>query len=91
MKLGWSRASLADLDRLHDFLLPKSPRAAALAVERLQAQARTLIDHPRKGELIETDAPYEVRRLIVGDYEMQYYVAADYVRIARIWHTRENR
>lgn len=89
MRLGWSRASPTDLDRLHDFLLPKSPRAGCRAFPGPGTDFDRL--PLRKGELIETDAPYEVRRLIVGDYEMHYYVAADYVRIARIWHTRENR
>ncbi|MEY4592360.1 MAG: hypothetical protein RIR18_1255 [Pseudomonadota bacterium] len=33
----------------------------------------------------------EVRRLLVGDYEMRYEIQGSAVYILRLWHTRENR
>ncbi|MGD9811986.1 MAG: type II toxin-antitoxin system RelE/ParE family toxin [Sphingobium sp.] len=35
--------------------------------------------------------PREVRRIIVGNYEMRYEIAAGTIFILRLWHCRENR
>ena len=36
-------------------------------------------------------APLEIRRLIIGNYELRYELLFDVVRILRIYHTREDR
>jgi hypothetical protein len=36
-------------------------------------------------------APREVRRLIVGDYELRYEILEDAIVLVRLWHTREDR
>lgn len=33
----------------------------------------------------------EVRRIIVGDYEMRYEIAGETIWILQIWHGREDR
>ncbi len=35
--------------------------------------------------------PREVRRLLVGQYEIRYEVKKSSVYLLRIWHTREKR
>jgi plasmid stabilization system protein ParE len=35
--------------------------------------------------------PREVRRIIVGNYEMRYELVESTVFILRVWHTREER
>jgi len=35
--------------------------------------------------------PREVRRIIVGDYELRYEIADATIFILRLWHSRENR
>jgi hypothetical protein len=35
--------------------------------------------------------PREVRRLIVGQYEILYELSETVVLILRVWHTREDR
>ena len=52
---------------------------------------RHLQAHPRLGERVPDFGDREVRRLIIGDYEMRYEVKPDAVWILRLWHTRENR
>jgi plasmid stabilization system protein ParE len=37
MTLGWTRAALGDLHRLHAFLRPVNPGAAARVIQRLSA------------------------------------------------------
>ncbi len=33
----------------------------------------------------------EVRRVVVGHYEIRYEIAAETIVIIRLWHTREDR
>jgi hypothetical protein len=35
--------------------------------------------------------PHEVRRLVVGRYEVRYLVERDALHVLRIWHRREDR
>jgi plasmid stabilization system protein ParE len=53
--------------------------------------AGQLREHPRSGERLEEFAPREVRRLIVGHYEMRYEIAEQGIFILRLWHGNEDR
>jgi hypothetical protein len=35
--------------------------------------------------------PREVRRILVGRYEMRYEIESDSIFVLRLWHTREQR
>lgn len=35
--------------------------------------------------------PSEVRRLIVGNYELRYELSGNLISIVMLWHVRENR
>jgi plasmid stabilization system protein ParE len=50
-----------------------------------------LIQHPRIGEKLEEFAPREIRRLLVGQYELRYEIHQSTIYILRLWHARENR
>ncbi len=50
-----------------------------------------LAEHPRMGMRLEAYIAREVRRLIVGDYEVRYEIAYDVVSILRIHHVLEDR
>ena len=50
-----------------------------------------LIDYPRIGEKLEEFQPREIRRLLVGQYEVRYELMNDTIFILRLWHTREKR
>ena len=91
MRVRWTRRALRDLARIRDFLLPVNPPAAVKAVRALQAAVSILADRPRIGAPVEEYAPLEVRRLIVGQYEIRYEVLEATIRILHLWHTRENR
>ena len=91
MKLQWTQHGLSDLVRLHEFLAPVNPAAAAKVVQTLTAAAGKLPRNPRIGEKLEQYDPREVRRLIVGRYEMRYEIQSQDIYILRIWHTREDR
>jgi len=89
--IRWTPESVEDLARLHDFLAQSNPRAALRAVTALRNAVRQLLAHPRLGSLLGGFEPREVRRLLVGDYEMRYEVAGEAIHILRFFHTREDR
>ena len=89
--LRWTTSARADLVRLHEFLEPVNPQAAALAVRQLVAGARRIPGHPRLGPRLREFAPREVRRILIGDYEIRYELTERDVFLLRIFHTREER
>ena len=91
MNIKWTSKGNSDLVRLHEFLASVNPRAAANAVRALVAAAGRLMEHPRIGEKLEQYEPLEVRRILVGDYEMRYEIRDSTIYILRLWHTREHR
>lgn len=91
MKLFWTQKALSDLDRLYEFLSPANKSAAAKAVQALVAAPHVLLQNPRIGELLEEFSPQEVRRLLVGSYEIRYEIQDISIHILRLWHTREER
>lgn len=91
MRLQWTASALADITRLYDFLAPLNQAAAARTVQSLTAAPNSLLSNPHMGKRLEEFAPREVRRLIVGQYEMRYELAESTIYILRLWHTREER
>jgi plasmid stabilization system protein ParE len=91
MQLKWTSKAVSDLARLYEFLAPVSRRAAARTVQSLVAAPVRFLEHPRVGERLEEFEPREVRRILVGHYEMRYEVLGTTIFVLRIWHTREER
>ena len=91
MELKWTSRALSDLVRLHEFLAPVNPSAAARTVQSLTAATTRLLEQPRIGEKLEEFEPREVRRILVGHYEMRYEIQDRTLYVLRLWHTREER
>lgn len=91
MELKWTKKALSDLARLFEFLAPVNRKAAARTVQSLVAAPTHLVEQPRLGERLDEFAPREVRRLLVGHYEIRYEIDKTTIYILRIWHTREDR
>lgn len=91
MELKWTSKALSDLARLYDFLAPVNRSAAAHTVQSLTAAPETLLKNPRIGERLEEFDPREVRRILVGHYEMRYEIQESKIYLLRLWHTREKR
>ena len=91
LRLTWTGKASSDLARLHAFLADTHPPAAAQAVQAIVAAVGRLPERPRIGLRLEEFAPREVRRLVVGRYEVRYLVERDALHVLRIWHTREDR
>ena len=91
MDLKWTGKALSDLARLHAFLAPADRQAAARLVRSLTAVPARLLDHPRLGEKLEEFEPREVRRILVGRYQIRYEIRGSTLYVLRLWHTREDR
>lgn len=91
MELKWSSKAVSDLNRVHDFLAAVNAPAATRTAQNLAATPKKLIQNPRLGERLDEFAPREIRRLLIGDYELRYEIQGETIFLLRIWHTRENR
>lgn len=91
MELKWTSKALSDLARLYEFLAPVNKPAAARTVQALSAAPTGLLANPRIGEQLFEFEPREVRRLLVGHYEMRYEIQESTIYVLRLWHTREDR
>ncbi len=91
MELKWTSKALSDLARLHEFLSLLNKQAAAVTVQTLAAAPAKLMEQPRLGERLEEFDPREVRRILVGHYEMRYEIQHSTIFVLRLWHTREDR
>lgn len=91
MNIRWTRNASSDLVRLFEHLSLVAPQAAARIVRQLAHAPDRLRDYPRIGEKLEAYEPREVRRIVVGDYELRYEIAAGTIFVLRLWHGRENR
>lgn len=91
MEVKWTEKALSDLVRLYEFLRPIDRGAAARTVQSLTAAPSRLLEHPRLGEKLEEFQPREVRRILVGRYEMRYEITQQTIHVLRLWHRREER
>lgn len=73
-QLQWTSKALSDLARLFEFLAQVNRSAAARTVQSLVQTPDTLLNNPRLGEQLEEFKPRDVRRLLVGYYEIRYEV-----------------
>ncbi|MBK5914978.1 type II toxin-antitoxin system RelE/ParE family toxin [Rhodocyclus purpureus] len=88
MELKWTSKALSDLLRLYEFLAPVNEAAAARTVQSITAATSTLLNNPRIGERLDEFEPREVRRILVGRYEMRYEIVDLSLYVLRLWHTR---
>ena len=91
MEVKWTTSANRDLIRLHDFLAPVNKSAAKKAVKQLVDEAKLLQSHPLLGVELDAYAPRNVRRLVIGDYEVRYEVTEAVLYVLRLWHTKEDR
>lgn len=90
MELKWTSKALSDLARLYEFLASVN-QPAARVVQTLAKAPAMLLTKARIGEQLPQFDPREVRRILVGDYEIRYEIQGTCIYVLWLWHTRENR
>jgi plasmid stabilization system protein ParE len=93
MRLEWSAAAGADLERFAAFLHDRFPGYATVMAEALVEKSLILLEHPNLGRPLKHHPDF--RELVVhalrAAYVIQYRVAADRIVILRVFHGRETR
>lgn len=91
-QVRFAPAALQDLNRLREFLRPKSLSAAQRAAATIIKTIQLLDQHPQIGRLVEDMAP-EFRELVIdfGDsgYVALYRISVDGVTVLAVRHQRE--
>jgi plasmid stabilization system protein ParE len=91
MKIVWSSAGWADVDRLHAFFAQHDLDAADALFDRLANAPAALLQFPRRGPRLSEFDPREVREFRVGRYWLRYELAGDDIMVLRLFHVREDR
>lgn len=91
MELNWTSKALSDLARLYEFLASENQPTAARVAQALTKAPESLLSNPRIGVQLFQFEPREVRRILVGQYEIRYEVVDGVIHVLRLWHTREDR
>ncbi len=91
MRIRWSDDAFSDLDRIFDSIATNNPAAAERTVKMLLSAPSVLAANPQIGPRIENLETADVRRLVVGAYEVRYRLTGQTVEILRIFHTKEDR
>jgi len=91
-QVKFAPAAIRDLQRVRDFLRPKSADAALRAGDVIRQGVKVLSAHPRLGRMID-DLPEEFREWPIdfGDsgYVVRYRLSDDAVTILAIRHQKE--
>lgn len=87
----WTEQALEDIERLNEFLKWDNPAVARRVVQALREAPQRLRSMPRLGQRVETVLALELRRLVIGAYEIRYALRQETIYILQVWHTREQR
>ncbi len=93
MKLEWSAAALADLDRFAEFLHDRHPRLSQTVAAKILAKTKIIEEHPQLGRPIEGRADYREISLHVlnAPYVFRYGCDGERLVMLRVFHSREAR
>jgi plasmid stabilization system protein ParE len=93
MKIEWSAAALADLDRFAEFLQDRYPALSVIVAREIVAKAKILSDQPLLGRAIAGRDDYRqvVLRVLNAAYVFQYRVLDGRLVMLRVFHGREHR
>ena len=91
MALRYAPQAISDLQRLYEFVAPKSPLAAKKAAIDIQEGAERLKLFPRIGlPVSRAPDPDLIRDFYIGEYTIRYQiVSSDDINVLRIWHNKE--
>ena len=93
MRVEWSAAAVADLDRFADFLQDRFPTIATLVGREIAEKTDLLFEHPELGRALghRADLRQLVVRVLNASYVIHYRLMPDRLVILRVFHSREAR
>ena len=93
MKLEWSAAALADLDRFAEFLHDHHPDLAARIASEILDRVRIIAEHPQLGRPIAGRDDYRelVLPVLNAAYVFRYAYDGNRLVMLRVFHSKEQR
>ena len=93
MKIEWSDAALADLDRFAQFLNQQNTSLAARVATEIISKVQVLSEHPRLGRPVAGREEYRqiVLQVLRAKYVFQYRFDGERLVMLRVYHAREER
>ena len=93
MKLEWSDAALADIDRFVEFLNREHPSLAGIVADETLRKVQALSEHPMLGRPISGRPEYRqmVMQVLGAAYIFQYRFDGKRLVMLRVFHAREAR
>ncbi|HJU11152.1 MAG TPA: type II toxin-antitoxin system RelE/ParE family toxin [Candidatus Binataceae bacterium] len=90
MRIRWTRAAAADLERINNYLRDKYPHYRAPTITRIYEAARSLKDLSHRGRPGREEG---TRELLFPPlpYILVYRVTEQAIEVLRIYHPAENR
>lgn len=89
--IKWTISAERDIVKIYDFLVHSNPKAAVQTVKLLIEGIEKIDAFPQLGIRLDDFKPREVRRIIIGDYEIRYELTKNTIFVLRLWHAREDR
>lgn len=91
IEVQYSPESVADLQRVVEFVEVKNPYAARRIAIDVQEGVSKLKQFPQIGlPVIKAPDPEKIRDLYVSDYTVRYLITSETIYILRVWHNKEN-
>lgn len=91
IEVKYSPESVADLQRVVEFVELKNPYAARRIAIDLQEGVSKLKQFPQIGlPVVKAPSSKEIRDLYIGNYTVRYLINESVIYILRIWHNKEN-
>jgi len=88
--IKWTTSAERDIVKVYDFLARSNPKAAVQTVKLLIEGIEKIDAFPQLGIKLDDFKPREVRRIIIGDYEIRYELTKNTLFVLRLWHSRED-
>jgi len=89
--IKWTTSAERDIVKVYDFLARSNPKAAVQTVKLLIEGIEKIDAFPQLGIKLDDFKPREVRRIIIGEYEIRYELTKNAIFVLRLWHAREDR
>jgi plasmid stabilization system protein ParE len=92
MTIKWYIEAAGDLDKIYNYYVPKSPRAAATLYNKILDDVEILKTQPYVApvEQMLIGCSEDYRSLVVGNYKVVYFIKDDLVLIVQIFDCRQN-
>jgi plasmid stabilization system protein ParE len=93
VRIEWSAAALADLDRFANFLQNDFPSLAGIVAQEIIAKADLIAANPRLGRVLDERKSFHqvVLHVLNAPYVFQYRYDGKRLVMLRVFHSRERR